>query len=31
MNIIDAIINLVNNPVTRLVNYYESRNRANYA
>lgn len=29
MNIINAIINLVNNPVTQLVNYYEARNRAN--
>lgn len=29
MNIIDAIINLVNNPVTHLVSYYEARNRAN--
>ncbi len=31
MNIIDAIINLVNNPVTHLVNYYQGRNRANNA
>ncbi len=29
MNIINAIYNLVNNPVVELVNYYESRNRAN--
>lgn len=29
MDIINAIINLVNNPVTQLVNYYEARNRAN--
>ena len=29
MNIINAIINLVNNPKTQLVNYYEARNRAN--
>lgn len=29
MNIIDAITNLVNNPVTKLVNHYQSRNRAN--
>ncbi len=29
MNIINAIINLVNNPVTQLVNYYGARNRAN--
>lgn len=29
MNIINAIINLVNNPVIQLVNYYEVRNRAN--
>ncbi|MCI8408930.1 MAG: NgoPII family restriction endonuclease [Lachnospiraceae bacterium] len=29
MNIINAIINLVNNPVTQLVNYYKTRNRAN--
>lgn len=31
MNIIDAIINLVNNPVTRLVEYYQGKNRANNA
>lgn len=31
MNIIDAIMNLVNNPVTHLVNYYQGRNRANNA
>lgn len=31
MNIIDAIINLVNNPVTHLVTYYQGRNRANNA
>lgn len=31
MNIINAIINLVNNPVTQLVNYYQGRNRANNA
>ncbi len=31
MNIIDAIINLVQNPVTQLVNYYEGKNRANNA
>lgn len=31
MNIIDAIVNLVNNPVTQLVNYYQGRNRANNA
>ena len=29
MNIINAIINLVNNPVTELQEYYSSRNRAN--
>lgn len=29
MNIIDAIINLVNNPITQLVDYYQNRNRAN--
>ena len=29
MNIINAIINLVNNPVTELQDYYNSRNRAN--
>ena len=29
MNIINAIINLLNNPVTQLVNYYVARNRAN--
>lgn len=31
MNIIDAIINIVQNPVTQLVNYYQGRNRANNA
>lgn len=31
MNIIDAIINLVSNPVTELVEYYQGRNRANNA
>lgn len=31
LNIIDAIINLVQNPVTQLVNYYQGRNRANNA
>lgn len=31
MNIIDAIINMVNNPVTQPVNYYQGRNRANNA
>lgn len=31
MNIINAIINLVQNPVTQLVNYYQGRNRANNA
>lgn len=29
MNIIDAVIHLVNNPVTHLVEYYQGRNRAN--
>lgn len=29
MNIIDAIVNLVNNPVTELVDYYQGKNRAN--
>ncbi|OOF39768.1 restriction endonuclease [Rodentibacter mrazii] len=29
MNIIDAIINLVNNPITELVQYYQGKNRAN--
>lgn len=29
MNIINAIINLVQNPVTQLVNYYQGKNRAN--
>jgi len=29
MNIINAIINLVNNPVTKIHQYYNSRNRAN--
>lgn len=31
MNIIDAILNLVNNPVTELVEHYNARNRANNA
>ena len=31
MNIINAILNLVNHPVTQLVNDYQSRNRANNA
>lgn len=31
MNIINAIISLVNNPVTKLVSVYESQNRANSA
>ncbi|WP_373768027.1 NgoPII family restriction endonuclease [Glaesserella sp.] len=31
MNIINAIINLVNNPITELVQHYQSRNRANQA
>lgn len=31
MNIIDAIYNLVNHPIVELVNYYQSRNRANSA
>lgn len=31
MNIINAIINLVNNPISELVQYYQSRNRANQA
>lgn len=31
MNIINAIINLVQNPVTQLVNYYQGKNRANNA
>lgn len=31
MNIINAIINLVNNPVTELVEYYHGKNRANNA
>ena len=30
-NIIDAIINLVNNPITHLTEYYQGRNRANNA
>ena len=30
-NIIDAIINLVNNPINRLTEYYHGRNRANNA
>ena len=29
MNIINAIYNLVNNPVVELVSYYQGRNRAN--
>lgn len=28
-NIIDAIVHLVENPVTHLVNYYQGKNRAN--
>lgn len=31
MNIINAIMNLVENPVTKLVNYYQGKNRANNA
>jgi len=31
MNIIDAIINLIKNPVTQLVDYYQGKNRANNA
>ncbi|MGX2968221.1 NgoPII family restriction endonuclease [Ursidibacter sp. B-7004-1] len=31
MNIINAIVNLVNNPIRELVNHYQSRNRANQA
>lgn len=31
MNIINAVINLVQNPVTQLVNYYQGKNRANNA
>lgn len=31
MNIINAIINLVNNPITNVVAHYQSRNRANQA
>ena len=31
MNIINAIINLVSNPVTEIVSYYHGRNRANNA
>lgn len=31
MNIINAVINLVQNPVTELVNYYQGKNRANNA
>ena len=31
MNIINAIINLVNHPITELVSHYQSRNRANQA
>lgn len=29
VNIIDAIMNLVNNPITHIVEYYQGRNRAN--
>lgn len=29
MNIVNAIINLVNNPITRLVDYYQGKNRVN--
>ena len=29
MNIINAIYNLVNNPVVELVSYYQGKNRAN--
>lgn len=29
VNIIDAIINLVNNPITNITEYYQGRNRAN--
>lgn len=31
MNIINAVVNLVQNPVTQLVNYYQGKNRANNA
>lgn len=31
MNIINAIINVVQNPISELVNYYQSRNRVNLA
>lgn len=31
MNIINAIYNLVNNPVVQLVEHYNTRNRANNA
>lgn len=31
MNIINAIINIAQNPVTQLVNYYQGKNRANNA
>lgn len=31
MNIINAVINLVQNPVTQLVNCYQGKNRANNA
>lgn len=31
MNIINAIVNLANNPITQLVAHYQSRNRANQA
>lgn len=31
MNIIDAVINLVNKPVTEVVSYYKGHNRANNA
>lgn len=29
VNIIDAIINLVNNPIIEIKNFYNERNRAN--
>lgn len=31
MNIVDAIYNLINRPIVELVNYYQSKNRANNA
>lgn len=31
MNIIDAIITLINNPIIELVSHYQSHNRANQA